>query len=319
MSRSAVPLAHGLSYVDLAFQGRANAIATVLVSGGGQLALIDPGPTTCLEQLELALNASGFALEEVTDLLLTHIHLDHAGSAGALLRRQPRIRVHVHERGAPHLVDPSTLLSSATRLFGDDMERLWGGMLPVPAANIRTLQGDESIDAGGRRFAVAYTPGHASHHVSFFDHESGVAFVGDTAGVCIRGGWVLPPTPPPDVELDLWRDSLARIEHWSPQSLFITHFGPLNDVRPHIQMLLHNLTLVAGWARDTLRMPGTDEERNERFLEELDREMRRHTIDAQLASYRAAAPPYVHWLGLARYWRKRGEPAAGTQRPGAAS
>ena len=167
------------------------------------------------------------------------------------------------------------------------------------------VAGGERIDAGGRTFEIAYTPGHASHHVSYFDRSSGVAFVGDTGGVCIDGGYILPPTPPPDIDIEAWRDSVARIEAWSPATIFMTHFGPVNspqlpsadaDAEPR-----HDVGLV----RARLSEPGTDEEQSRRFADDLQRELRRHMTEAQLASYRAAAPPELVWLGLARYWRKR--------------
>jgi glyoxylase-like metal-dependent hydrolase (beta-lactamase superfamily II) len=306
MTLPAVPIAPGLSYLDLHFLGRANAIATAVITAPGQVALVDPGPSTCLEALEAGLHGRGLYLTDVTDILLTHIHLDHAGATGTIVRRHPHIRVSVHERGAVHLVDPSKLLASATRLYGADMDRLWGEFAAVPSGNVRVLSGSERIEAGGRTFEVAYTPGHASHHVSYFDRASGVAFVGDTAGVCINGGYVLPPTPPPDIDLEQWHASIARIEGWSPDALFLTHFGPVHNVRPHLQTLLEHLSEAAGWVKASLGGAGTDEERGERFAEELWREMRREMTEAQLASYRIAAPPDVLWAGLARYWRTRG-------------
>jgi len=151
----------------------------------------------------------------VTHLLLTHIHLDHAGAAGTLVREHPGITVLVHERGATHMARPEKLIDSAARLYGANMDRLWGEFAPVPEKNLVSLRGGERIDVGGRTLDVAYTPGHASHHVSYFDSSSGVAFVGDTAGVCINGGYVLPPTPPPTSTSSLWTESAARIEAWS--------------------------------------------------------------------------------------------------------
>lgn len=298
-------LAPGLSWIDLLFLGRRHAIATAIVRGSHSLALIDPGPSTCLDTLELGLQASGVRLSDVTDLLLTHIHLDHAGATGTIVRRYPHIRVCVHELGAPHMADPAKLLASATRLYGDQMERLWGEVAAVPAANLVVLAGGERIEAGSRSFDVAYTPGHASHHVSYFDRSSGIAFVGDTAGVCIDGGYVLPPTPPPDIDIELWRRSAATIEAWSPDTLFLTHCGPVRSPRAHLQTLLDNLATTSEIVRRLLTEPGSDEEKNARFAESLMREMRRQMTDAQLASYRAAAPPELLWLGLARYWRKR--------------
>lgn len=299
-------LTRGLSWIDLNFLGRQHAIATGVIQGGGTLGLVDPGPSTCLEALDLGLQGQGLRLSDVTHVLLTHIHLDHAGVTGTIVRRHPHITVLVHERGAPHMADPAKLIASATRLYGDEMERLWGAFEPVPAKNLVSLRGGEQVEVGGRRFDVAYTPGHASHHVSYFDASSGVAFVGDTAGVRIDGGYLVAPTPPPDVDIELWTRSVATIEAWSPQTLFLTHFGPVHDVRPHLQTLLENLRTAAEFVRALLEQPGTDDERRARFTELLERELRRTMTDAQMSAYALAAPFWVLWLGLARYWRARG-------------
>ena len=298
-------LAPGLSWVDLLFLGRPHAIATATISGGGTLGLIDPGPSSCLDTLELGLQQQGLRLQDVTHLLLTHIHLDHAGASGTIVRRHPHIQVLVHERGARHMADPAKLLASATRLYGDRMDALWGEFAAVPAKNLVVLRGGESVEVGGRRFDVAYTPGHASHHVSYFDASSGVAFVGDTAGVCIDGGYILPPTPPPDIDLELWEQSAARIEAWSPGTLFLTHFGPVHHVRTHLRTLMDNLKTFAGFVETSLAGPGTDEERAKAFARDVKLELRRSMTDTQLAAYHVAAPLELLWLGLARYWRKR--------------
>jgi glyoxylase-like metal-dependent hydrolase (beta-lactamase superfamily II) len=185
------------------------------------------------------------------------------------------------------------------------MERLWGEVAPVPRSNLVAVTGGERIDAGGRTFDVAYTPGHASHHVSYFDRSSDIAFVGDTAGVCIDRGYVLPPTPPPDIDIELWKESVARIEAWNPSTLFITHFGPITTVRRNLQALLDNLDLISGLVRRLLKQPGTDEDRTQRFGQELRQELRRHMPESQIPTYSIAAPLELLWLGLARYWRKR--------------
>lgn len=298
-------LTTGISWIDLQFLGRPHAIATAVLQGAGTLALVDPGPTTCLETLELGLQAQGLRLSEVTHLLLTHIHLDHAGATGTIVRRLPDVKVLVHERGAPHMVDPAKLIASATRLYGDQMDRLWGEFAAVPAKNLVVLRGGERIEAGGRTFAVAYTPGHASHHISYFDRGSGIAFVGDTAGVCIDGGYVLPPTPPPDIDIEAWHGSVAKIEAWAPQTLFMTHFGAVHSITPHLRTLMANLETMAGIVRKRLAEPGSDEEQARRFADDLTRELRRQMPEAQVASYVVAAPPEQLWLGLARYWRKK--------------
>ena len=298
-------LASGLSWVDLHFLDRPHAIATAVVQGGGALALVDPGPTSCLETLELGLQTQGLRLGDLTHLLLTHIHLDHAGATGTIVRRIPDVTVLVHERGAPHMIDPAKLLASAARLYGEEMDRLWGEFAPVPPENLVVLAGGERVEAGGRSFEVAYTPGHASHHVSYFDRASGVAFVGDTAGVCVDGGYVLPPTPPPDIDIEAWQRSIERIEAWSPETLFLTHFGPAPSVAPHLGTLMENLETTAGLVRGRLAEPGSDEEKMRRFSDDLTRKLRRRMPEAQVAAYVAAAPPDLLWLGLARYWRKK--------------
>lgn len=300
-------LAGGLSYFDLEFLGRPRVIAVAVARGPDGVALIDPGPSTCLERLRAELAAAGVTAADIRSVLLTHIHLDHAGVAGALVRENPEIEVYVHERGAAHMVDPARLLSSAARLYGDDMERLWGEFLPVPEANIRVLQGGEQVEAGGRRFEVAYTPGHASHHVSYFDRASGVAFVGDTAGV--RTGqalFVMPPTPPPDIDVEVWMESIELIRRWRPATLFATHFGPHEDADAHLDAFLQHLAALAELARGLLAEEAGDAELLRRFVHESRLYLQRHLPAEEVDLYDFAAPLTLGWLGLQRYWRKRG-------------
>jgi len=300
-------LSHGLSWIDVQFQGRARVIATGLVQGHGGAALIDPGPTSCLGTLELELQASGIRWPDVRHILLTHVHLDHAGATGSIVGAHPHIKVLVHERGARHMADPGRLIESATRIYGERMDQLWGEFAAVPAENLVPLTGGERVEAAGRIFDVAYTPGHASHHVSFFDASSGVAFVGDTAGVCIDDGYVLPPTPPPDIDVELWAGSVEQILSWSPSTLMLTHFGPVRRVVPHMATLMENLRMTAAIARALLTEPGTDEERGAAFAEQFRVHLRRHMTDAQVAAYIVAAAYEHQFSGLARYWRKKGQ------------
>ena len=197
------------------------------------VALIDPGPLDdTREPRERALARKGISIADIRQILLTHIHLDHAGVTGALVRENPSIDVYVHERGAPHMIDPSKLLASAGRLYGADMDRLWGDFIPVPAERVKPLKGEEHIVAGGRELDVAYTPATRPHHVSFFDRSSRVAFVGDTAGIRRTDrDYIMPPTPPPDIDLDAWRSSEDRILSWEPDTLFLTHFGPFHGAQ----------------------------------------------------------------------------------------
>lgn len=301
-------LAPGIDYVDLNFLGRPSIIATAVLQGASGVALVDPGPSTTLERLREALRAKGIAFGDVRQLLLTHIHLDHAGGTGTLLRERPDIGVFVHERGAPHLIDPSKLLASAGRLYGADMERLWGDVLPVPAERVTVLSGGERVAAGGRELIVEYTPGHASHHVSYFDPSSRIAFVGDTAGIRRGAGqYVMPPTPPPDIDLEAWRESEDRILAWDPDTLFLTHFGPVHGARLHFQQLTDRLTAWSSVVRRLLADATlTDDERQARFVDEVLLEIRRVVGEEEAAQYNRAGRLDYSWQGLARYWKKKG-------------
>ena len=300
-------VARGIAYADLMFLGKPRVIATAAIQSPGGVALVDPGPSTCLDTLRAALAEQGIAPAEVRTILLTHIHLDHAGATGTLVREHPHIQVYVHERGARNMANPAKLLSSATRLFGDDMDRLWGEFLPVPRENLRILAGGERIAVADRELDVAYTPGHASHHVSFFDRASSIAFVGDTAG--IRTGadlFAMPPTPPPDIQIDTWKTSIALIERWQAETLFITHFGPHQGVAAHLASLMEHLDGMAALARTIVERDATDQERVALFTSEARRYLQRHMPDTAAAIYDQAAPLSQCWLGLARYWQKQG-------------
>ncbi len=207
--------------IDLMHLGRANVIGAWRVGD----VIVDPGPSSCLSELLAAL-----ARRPPRVLALTHIHLDHAGATGSLVRRFPHLEVWVHERGAAHLSDPSKLLASARRLYGEDMHRLWGEVLPVPADRLRVLGGGEVMG----EFEVAYTPGHASHHVSYLYRPTRRAFTGDVTGVRIGEGRVMAPTPPPDIDVEAWQASLDVIEAWRPAALSLTHFGSYEDVADHL-------------------------------------------------------------------------------------
>jgi glyoxylase-like metal-dependent hydrolase (beta-lactamase superfamily II) len=271
--------------IDVLHLGRPHVICCWEVDG----ALVDPGPESSHRNLVEALGE-----EEPRAILLTHIHLDHAAATGALVRRWPQLEVYVHERGAPHLIDPSRLLASAERLYGDQMERLWGEIVPVPEANVRTLTGGESV-LGMR---VAYTPGHASHHVCYLHEASGTAFVGDIAAVLIPGtDLIVPPTPPPDIEVETWEESIATVEGWRPQRLGLTHWGPIEDPEPHLAAVRERLREEAQLARE-LDEAAYEERHRERVAE-------RVSDPDAAAELLQAVPPEYQWRGLDRYWSKR--------------
>lgn len=299
-----------MTFIDLCFLGMKRVIGTAVLEGPSGLTLIDPGPTSCLPALESALADQGRKLADVTTVLLTHIHLDHAGATGTLLHRLPRAVVYVHERGAPHLIDPSRLLASATRLYGANMHRFWGEFVAAPPERVRALSGGEQLDLAGRALEVAYTPGHASHHVSYFDTTAGVAYVGDTAGIRVVPGYIKAPTPPPDIDLELWEGSLQRIEAWRPTRLVLTHFGAVDDVADHLRQFRSVLDRQSALVRETLAADGTDEERIQRFVTVMRDDAQRQLSAEDAAATEAAAAFDQLWQGLARYWRKKAEKQA---------
>jgi glyoxylase-like metal-dependent hydrolase (beta-lactamase superfamily II) len=248
--------------------------------------IVDPGPESSHRTLLEALH------EPPARILLTHIHLDHAGATGALVRRWPDVEVWVHERGAPHLVDPSKLVASATRLYGDDMQRLWGEVVPIPEANVRVLRGGETIGP----WRIEYTPGHASHHVCYLHEPSGTAFVGDVGGVRIGEGPTIPPTPPPDIDLEQWHASLDTVAAWDPARLAITHFGLFEDVGDQIATMHAALDRWGALARQT---------DGEGYAEAIVAEMRSAGDQVVMQGFLQAMPPATLWPGLDRYWSRR--------------
>lgn len=294
-----------VDYIDLQFKGSPRVIATALLTGPDGVTLIDPGPTSCLRVLEAGLENRGLSLRDVRSLLLTHIHLDHAGAAGTILERVPNVRVYVHERGAPHMIDPSKLLASATRLYGDQMDSLWGQFLPVPASQVTALSGGERLELAGKSLAVAYTPGHAKHHVSYLDEQAGMAFVGDTGGIRVIGDYLIAPTPPPDIDIEAWQHSLNVIDAWQPVALFLTHFGPVTPARAHLARFRTTLTAQANAVREALAAGGTEEENIRTFVEHMRAEARKQLPEREARATELAAPFDQLWHGLARYWQKK--------------
>jgi glyoxylase-like metal-dependent hydrolase (beta-lactamase superfamily II) len=301
------PLAAGLDYVDLDFLGRPEIIATAILYGTAGVALVDPGPSTTLDNLTTALTRKGIRFEDVRQILITHIHLDHAGATGSILAKFPHIEVVVHQRGAPHLADPSKLLASAGRLYQNDMDQLWGEVRAVDKTRLKVIDGGERVIAAGRELESAYTPGHASHHVSYFDLASRVAFVGDTAGIC-RGvsTYVMPPTPPPDIDVEAWQQSAEKILAWDPDTLFLTHFGPRHGARQHLQAMFDNIGTWSGIVKRLLADPAIDDdERLRRFVDEAMLDITRRVGEAQAHDYVRAGGLNFSYQGLARYWRKK--------------
>ena len=292
--------------LDLNWMGRPRSIGAVLLESGGHCAILDPGPASTLETLRAQLQHRGLSVSDLSALLLTHIHLDHAGATGTLLRENPNLRVFVHNKGAAHLADPSKLLASAGRLWGDDLGRLFGETLAVPEQNIQILEGAETLSVGARKMEVIYTPGHASHHVTYFDEREGVAFAGDTAGIRIANGpYIMPATPPPDIDLVLWEQSFAAILERQPSTLFVTHFGYAENPAKHIADFRERLHLWVDITEKALQSSADVEVALQSFLQQTQAEMLKYlsVADAEQHAFTAGLP--LSFLGLARHIRKR--------------
>jgi glyoxylase-like metal-dependent hydrolase (beta-lactamase superfamily II) len=281
-----------LQLIDLRHLGRPKVIASYLLEGP-EPTLVDCGPSTCVGTLEAGLSERGLALEDLRHLVLTHIHLDHAGAAGTLVRRNPALRVHVSAVGAPHVVDPSRLERSARRLYEDEFDRLWGDLAPVPEENVAVI-GDRvlGLDAWP-------TPGHASHHMSFLDEE-GRCFSGDAAGArIVPSRYIAPVAPPPDIDLEAWERSLDSIEARNPRALCLPHFGVVDEPADHLVDMRRRLRI---WAQ-RVRAGATAEEFERSVEEEVAGEADPETIE----TYRQAAPFWQSHAGLKRYWEKQSE------------
>jgi glyoxylase-like metal-dependent hydrolase (beta-lactamase superfamily II) len=277
--------------IDLLHLGRPRVIASYLL-GGDDAAIVDCGPSTCVDALVAGLARRGLAVADLRHLVLTHIHLDHAGAAGVLVRMNPALTVHVSEIGAPHLIDPSRLERSARRLYGDDFDRLWGELAAVPEGNVR-ITAERVLD-----LEVFPTPGHASHHVSYLAPD-GACYSGDATGVRIPPATHLAPVaPPPDIDLDGWARTLDAIEARRPERLCLPHFGVIDDPPGHIAEMRARLRAWSERVRD-----GASEDE---FVAAAERELTESVADVKLAeSYRSAAPFWQSHAGLKRYWEKQ--------------
>jgi glyoxylase-like metal-dependent hydrolase (beta-lactamase superfamily II) len=273
---------------DLHHEGLERVIGVYLLETEDGLALQDCGPSTDIPALKVALAEESLVLTDVRHLLLSHIHLDHAGAAGTLVREHPGLRVHVSEIGAPHLIDPSRLERSARRLYGDDFDRLWGELAPVPEENVHVVG---SSVLGLECFP---TPGHAAHHVCYLD-RSGTLYAGDAAGVRIlpeRPVW--PVSPPPEVDLEAWERTIDELELRAPDQLALIHFGVVDQPRDHLRRLRRNLRIWSQRVRQGL----TEEE----FVEAVREDLEEEAGDAPY--YERAAPLWQSYRGLKRYWDK---------------
>jgi glyoxylase-like metal-dependent hydrolase (beta-lactamase superfamily II) len=298
--------------LDTNWLGRPRSVAAVLFESNGHHALLDPGPASVIPALRAHLAERGLSVANLHAILLTHIHLDHAGATGLLVRENPNLEVYVHKSGMRHMADPSKLLASADRLWPGQLSFLFGETIPVPFANLRILQGGETLSLGARSLQVLYTPGHAAHHVSYFDGSDGTAFIGDVTGFYIDGlSYPVPVAPPPDIDLEAWNASLDAIAALRPARLLLTHFGYASNPLPLIAEYRESLRRWSALAGEILRT--TPEERNalDAFVAATTAEIQQRlsAADAQHCLFNVGLN--LSWLGLARYHRKRAEAKEG--------
>ncbi len=275
--------------IDLHHQGAERVIGSYLVETADGPALFDCGPSSCLERLKDGLHHRGVELTDLRHLLLSHIHLDHAGAAGVLVREHPGLTVHVSEIGAPHLIDPTRLEASARRLYGDTFDALWGELAPIPKRNVEVV-GEQVLG-----LECFKTPGHASHHVCYV-HSDGTLYAGDAAGVRLQPDrLVLPPTPPPEFDPEAWNRTLDEIERRSPARLALIHFGVADDIARHLAELRERLH---SWV-DRVGRGLTEDEFSRTVREELIAEG-----GADVDAYERAMPLWQSHAGLKRFWEK---------------
>jgi glyoxylase-like metal-dependent hydrolase (beta-lactamase superfamily II) len=290
-----------VTVLDLHFQ-TAGTVGAFLVRTPEGPVLVETGPESLFGTLETAVNGQGFALEDIRHVFLTHIHLDHGGAAWRLARHGAQI--YVHSAGARHLVDPGKLLGSAQRIYGEDMERLWGRLEPIAPERITSLEDGQVVRFGGMAIEAIHTPGHAIHHITY-RLEDGL-FTGDVGGIRIGQGPVIPPFPPPDIDLEAWADSIARMRAVAPACIYPTHFGIKEDAAAHLDSLEENIQRIAAWVRDRVEAGGTVEDLVPPFQAFMHGLLAEHGLpEATIQDYEIADPAFMSVYGLARYWRKR--------------
>lgn len=300
-------LSENITLIDLQFQGRSETIAAYLVYDGDTAALIETGPASTVDTLLDGVQAAGVPLESLRHIFVTHIHLDHAGAAGVLSRRLPWTRVYVHPVGAPHLVDPSKLRASASRLYGDQMESLWGTIAPVPQESLVVINDGDEIQIPGSTLRVFETEGHARHHHAYLDTKSGLLFTGDIGGVRMPGvRYVRPPTPPPELDIDAWRASIARLRALNATGLCPTHFGLFRgNLDWHWDDLEKRLVASGQFVREQLEKDADESAILQQLKSQAMSEFANLGVDP--STYDAAISYESLVAGYVRYWKKQSE------------
>jgi glyoxylase-like metal-dependent hydrolase (beta-lactamase superfamily II) len=293
-----------MEIIDLHFLGHEHTIAAFLVESTEGLLLFETGPYSTFPTLKSQLRQLGHSIDDIKHVFLTHIHLDHAGAAWALAERGAQI--YVHPFGYSHMKDPSKLLASATRIYGDDMNRLWGTLKPIDASQLNEVAHESEYEIGGKRIKAWHTPGHAVHHIAWQVEEGLIA--GDVAGVRIHGGPVVPPCPPPDIQLEDWQESIQLIRQINPAALYLTHFGRVEkkDIDTHLNRLEEKLTDWANWMKPHYEAGHQPAELVADFQEYVRQQLLSEGLpEAEIKYYESANPSDMSVAGLMRYWRKK--------------
>ena len=303
---STTRLADDLILIDTHYLNTPEAIGVYLLLGE-RPALIETGPASTVDSVIDGIQAAGLNPGELQVLVVTHIHLDHAGGAGSLVRRFPHLHVYVHPIGAPHLIDPGRLLASAARLYGDDLPRLFGEVLPIPADRVHVVQDEEALRLGSRTLVALDTPGHARHHHAFFDEDTGDVFTGDVAGVALPGSrYVRAPTPPPELDIPAWERSIAKLQARRPKRLLLTHFGPHTWVNELFEQLKVRLHESAAAVREALTAGLDAPMITARLRTAALSDIERRDGPGASARYEVIMPIRQSVLGLIRYVEKTG-------------
>lgn len=290
--------------IDLKFQGIDHAIGAYLVETSGGPILIETGPYSTFSHLKAGLQSAGFSPEDIKHVFLTHIHLDHAGSAWAFAEMGAKI--YLHPFGSSNMEDPSRLMASATRIYGDEMDRLWGRMQKIPAAQLVSVADGEVIKIGDQEIKSHHTPGHAVHHIAW--QLDDVVFTGDVAGVKVNGGPVVAPCPPPDINIEHWKSSIDLLRRLKPKSLYLTHFDRVDDINDHLDRLEAILDDWAQWMKVKWESGLSKEEITPLFMEYTAAQLREQGVgDEGVKVYEAANPSWMSVAGLIRYWKKKSE------------
>lgn len=288
--------------IDLNFQNKTQAIASYLIKGQDAVVLIESGPGSTLPALEAGLAQEGLTPRDITHVLLTHIHLDHAGAAGWLSRQGAEI--YVHQNGAPHLLDPEKLIASATRIYGDRMEILWGEFLPVEQNQLKVPKDAEEISIGNLKFIPINTPGHAEHHFSYGFED--LCFAGDVGGVRIPGfPYLRAPMPPPELHFGKWRESITRLRSLKFTRIAPTHFGIYEDAEWQLSELQKKLDAAETWLSEVMPAEPSIEQLREQFAAWMEKQAIAEGLTADvIKAYTLANPPGMSADGLMRYWKK---------------